>query len=153
MANLDLQIACDNSNVPHRDQFIRWFQNALPAEKKHAEISVRIVAPEEMQSLNAQYRGKNSVTNVLSFPCALPQGIPIALLGDIVICADVIEKEAGLTETPLEAHWAHMLVHGTLHLLGYDHETSQEAQEMEALETRVLMHMGYASPYHLMQEE
>lgn len=112
-----------------------------------AELSVRIVDEDESQALNLQYRGKDKPTNVLSFPCELPDGVELPLLGDLVICAQVVAKEALEQGKVLHAHWAHMVVHGTLHLLGYDHIEDGEAEEMEAIEIQVLLELGYPNPY------
>lgn len=102
---------------------------------------------EESQSLNSQYRGKDKPTNVLSFPFEVPDGIELDLLGDLIICADVVEKEAQEQDKPLLHHWAHMVIHGTLHLLGYDHISDDEAEEMEALEIKLLAHLSIPDPY------
>ena len=113
-------------------------------------MSVRIVDAAEIHALNSDYRGKDKPTNVLSFPAGdvagLPADMPV-LLGDVVICASVVREEAAAQGKAITDHWAHMLVHGTLHLLGYDHETETEAVEMEALETRILSEHGVADPY------
>lgn len=101
----------------------------------------------ESHSLNLTYRGKDKPTNVLSFPFEVPPGMEMSLLGDLVICRQVVEKEAQEQGKPLEAHWAHMVVHGSLHLLGYDHIEDDEAEEMEALETEIMLALGYEDPY------
>lgn len=110
------------------------------------EVSIRIVTPRESRRLNARYRGQDKPTNVLSFPCRAPAGLP-APLGDLVICATVVAREARRQGKPGDAHWAHMTVHGILHLLGYDHVKKPEAERMEALETRILARLGYPDPY------
>lgn len=115
------------------------------------ELSLRIVDQPEMQALNKRYRSKDKPTNVLSFPAELPPGLPdeiaLPLLGDVVICAPVVMCEAQMQNKPLAAHWDHMLIHGVLHLLGFDHETDNEAEEMESLETRLLKELGWPCPY------
>lgn len=111
------------------------------------ELSLRIVDTDEMQALNNRYRGKHGTTNVLSFPVQLPEGISVPLLGDVVICAPVVREEATLQHKPEAAHWDHMLVHGVLHLLGFDHQTDDEATAMESLETTVLQQLGWPCPY------
>jgi len=111
------------------------------------ELSVRIVDETEMQEMNHQYRGKNKPTNVLSFPLS-DDLCPIRLLGDIVVCAKIVSVEARAAELELEAHWAHMMTHGFLHLLGYDHETDEQAEEMELLEIKLLAQLGFSSPYN-----
>ena len=135
------------------DEFISsWVVRALEAAAANsaAEVSVRIVDADEMQSLNRDYRNINKPTNVLSFPAGLVKGLPEAEpvpVGDIVVCAGVVSDEAAEQKKALADHWAHMLVHGTLHLLGFDHEADAEAAAMEALETRILAARGVADPY------
>ncbi|EED31350.1 putative metalloprotease H16_A0526 [gamma proteobacterium NOR5-3] len=114
---------------------------------KHWEAALRIVDAKEMQQLNAQYRGKDRPTNVLSFPADLPADVTLDLLGDIVICAPVVQEEAATQGKPLAAHWDHMLIHGVLHLLGFDHESDAEATHMELLETQALATLGWPCPY------
>ncbi|MBV1960310.1 MAG: rRNA maturation RNase YbeY [Oleibacter sp.] len=111
------------------------------------ELTVRLVSEEESQTLNHEYRGKEKPTNVLSFPFDAPPEVPIELLGDLIICIDVVEREADEQNKTTEAHWAHMVVHGCLHLLGYDHIKDDEAEEMEALERTILASLGYSDPY------
>lgn len=145
--DLDIQIATADENIPSDDEFRLWIGSALPAEREHCELSLRIVSPDESQSLNHQYRDKDKPTNVLSFPADLPEGVEIDLLGDIVICAAIVEQEAREQHKALKAHWAHMVVHGVLHLLGYDHIEDNEAEAMEALETEILVRLDYPPPY------
>ena len=109
--------------------------------------SVLFTGDDEVHELNREWRGKDKPTNVLSFPFEAPPGVDIPLLGDIIICAAVVEHEASEQGKALEAHWAHMVIHGTLHLLGYDHIEEGEAEEMEGLEIRLLAGLGYANPY------
>jgi probable rRNA maturation factor len=118
--------------------------------KKHWELCLRIVERDEMQALNQRYRGKNRPTNVLSFPADLPPEVTLDLLGDIVVCAPVVRDEAAAQGKTLAAHWDHMLIHGVLHLLGYDHETDTEATEMESLESKALARLGWPCPYQAM---
>lgn len=113
------------------------------------ELSLRIVSQAEIRELNRRYRQRDRVTNVLSFPARLPPDLPFRHLGDVVICADVVRQEAQEQSKSEEAHWAHMLVHGTLHLLGFDHETDSDALEMEGLETQVLARLGWPCPYDI----
>lgn len=101
----------------------------------------------ESRDLNNTYRGKDKPTNVLSFPFEAPPEVELPLLGDLIICRQVVEREAAEQEKTVEEHWAHMVVHGSLHLLGYDHIEDSEAEEMEALETEIMQSMGYADPY------
>lgn len=114
---------------------------------KHWEAALRIVDRPEMQQINSQYRGKDRPTNVLSFPADLPVDIDVNLLGDILICAPVVQDEAETQNKPLAAHWDHMLIHGVLHLLGLDHESDAEATHMESLETQALATLGWPCPY------
>ena len=109
---------------------------------------MRFVDNQESQQLNKAYRGKDKATNVLSFPFQNPPGITLPLLGDLVICKPVVEKEAIEQGKTLTAHWAHMLIHGTLHLLGFDHIIEEEAVEMENLESKLLIELGFAAPYN-----
>lgn len=120
---------------------------ALPGDETTAELSIRIVDRDEMQALNLRYRRRDYATNVLSFPADLPEELALPLLGDMAICAPVVLEEAQRQGKELAAHWDHMLVHGALHLLGYDHETDHEALAMESLEIRILADLGWPDPY------
>lgn len=145
---LDLQLATEQQDqLPTLAQFQTWLDAAVSLFKEQAEVTIRLVDQEESQELNRDYRGKDKPTNVLSFPFEAPPGIEIDLLGDLVICKQVVEQEAIAQEKPLQAHWAHMVVHGSLHLLGFDHINDDEAIEMETLETKILLKLGYADPY------
>ncbi len=141
---VDVQTACAEP-VPGEADIRRWVAAALPASRRRAEVSVRLVGEAEMRRLNRDYRGRDRATNVLAFPCR-PPGCG-RLLGDIAVCAAVVEREARERNQPLEAHWSHMLVHASLHLLGHDHREARQAKIMEALETRILRGLGYACPY------
>ena len=145
---LDLQLACeDNSGLPEESQFQTWLNAVIPQFQEESEVTIRVVDTAESHSLNLTYRGKDKPTNVLSFPFEVPPGMEMSLLGDLVICRQVVEKEAQEQGKPLEAHWAHMVVHGSLHLLGYDHIEDDEAEEMEAIETEIMLALGYEDPY------
>ena len=149
---VDLQIAtADEESLPDLAAIEQWVQTAVIAgssvKREEAELTVRIVDNDESQQLNHQYRDKNKPTNVLSFPFQNPPGITLPLLGDLVICKNVVENEALEQNKTLTEHWAHMLIHGTLHLLGYDHIEQQEAVEMESLETKLLIELGFTDPY------
>ncbi|MGF1872522.1 rRNA maturation RNase YbeY [Photobacterium indicum] len=145
---LDLQYATENQEgLPSEDEFQQWFEAAVTLFQSNAEITIRIVDVKESQTLNLEYRGKDKPTNVLSFPFEAPPGIELDLLGDLIICRQVVEIEAKEQDKPLNAHWAHMVVHGTLHLLGYDHIEDEEAEEMESLETEIIEKMGFADPF------
>lgn len=145
---LDLQLAVANEeNLPNIQDFQCWLDKIITPFQPQAELTIRIVDEEEMQQLNRDYRGKDKTTNVLSFPFEAPPEIPLDLLGDIVICRQVIEKEAQEQNKSIQAHWMHMVVHGSLHLLGYDHINDDEAEEMEALEIEIMQSLGCANPY------
>ncbi|MFC1519261.1 rRNA maturation RNase YbeY [Pseudomonadota bacterium] len=146
--DLDLQIAVtDSSKLPSRSEFELWVATALGNTMAQAELTIRIVENTESQQLNNTYRGKDKPTNVLSFPFEAPPGIELPLLGDLIISAEVVELEANQQNKPLVAHWAHMVIHGCLHLLGYDHIIDSEAEEMESLETQLIEGLGFSNPY------
>ncbi len=145
--DLELQIATKIKTLPHPAQFREWISITLWNRLDTAELTIRIVDEEEGTLLNQQYRNKSGPTNVLSFPYDPQPGIASRLLGDIVICAPVVEREALDQNKPFIEHWAHMVIHGTLHLLGYNHEVTEEAIEMEALETELLLQLGFPPPY------
>lgn len=148
MAELDIQIATEQANLPNADDFQLWADKALTGRKEDAELTIRIVDVEESQTLNHQYRDKDKPTNVLSFPFEAPENLPdFPLIGDLVICASVVEQEAQEQGKPLKNHWAHMVIHGILHLLGYDHIDDEEAEEMESLETDILSQLEIPDPY------
>lgn len=135
--------------VPGEAKFSRWVQAALSGAKhrRAVEVVIRLVNEAEGRKLNHSWRGKNHATNVLSFPAVLPAGMRSPLLGDLVMCAPVVRREAAEQDKTADAHWAHLTVHGTLHLLGYDHEVEAQAQVMESLEIAVLAGLGYPDPY------
>ena len=138
--SLSIQFAANKIGMPAASQFKKWAKAALRVE---SEVTIRIVDEQEARALNSQYRGKDYATNVLTFPMTEE---PI-LMGDIVICAPVVVAEASAQNKPLEAHFAHLTVHGMLHLSGFDHETEAQAELMEALEVQILAKLGYANPY------
>lgn len=133
--------------LPTEEQFQNWVTAALNGQVEEGEVCIRVVSPEESQNLNHTYRDKDKATNVLSFPFEVPEGIPLSLLGDLVICADVVAEEATEQKKPLFNHWAHMVVHGCLHLIGFDHINDAEAEEMEDLERQILATLNIADPY------
>ena len=141
--------AAPRKGVPAPASFRRWVEAALKGarRRKASEVAIRIVDADEGQALNLQYRGRDYATNVLSFPADLPPGVDLPLIGDLVICAPVVAREAAEQGKAPRDHWAHMTVHGVLHLLGYDHLEDAEAEAMEALETRILAGLGIADPY------
>ncbi len=145
---LDLQLAAQSTeNLPQADDFQTWVDATLSKYNKPFELTVRIVDITESQSLNLQYRDKDNPTNVLSFPFEVPDGVDLDLLGDLIICKAVVEQEAAEQNKTLQAHWAHMVIHGCLHLLGFDHISEDEAMEMEGLEIDILAQLGFANPY------
>ncbi len=148
---LDLQLAVSATanapRLPSRAQFRAWAEAALASRRQASELTIRIVDETESAQLNQDYRGKDGPTNVLSFPFTAPSGITLPLIGDLVICAPVVVREAEQQHKEIAAHWAHMVIHGCLHLLGYDHETEAQAETMEALERQLLAAFGYADPY------
>ena len=145
---VDLQIATENiEGLPTEEQIVQWATAAVQPEGDEVEMTVRIVDEAESHELNLTYRGKDRPTNVLSFPFECPDQVELPLLGDLVICRQVVEREAAEQEKPLMSHWAHMVVHGSLHLLGYDHIEDNEAEEMESLETQIMQGLGFDDPY------
>jgi len=146
--HIDLQIACEAPEIPSLELFQRWTDIALTTVTEQVfELTIRVVSIEESQQLNSLYRQKDKPTNVLSFPFEVPEGIDLNLLGDLVICAAVVEQEAKDQNKVLFHHWAHMIIHGCLHLLGYDHINDAEADEMEALEIEILAKLAISNPY------
>lgn len=150
----DVQLACDDPDIPPATDFQAWVAETVGqsgrAPDRDAEVAVRVVDADEIQTLNRLYRDKDCPTNVLSFPAGDIEGLPPdapKLLGDLVVCASVVADEAGAQDKTVADHWAHMIVHGTLHLLGFDHETEAEAAEMEALEVRILASQSVTDPY------
>ena len=143
---VDIQTACSDP-VPEEDDIRRWIEAALSPHREEAEVSVRLVGEREMSEINGTFRHQQGPTNVLSFPADLPEEVSHPLLGDIIICAPVVVREAAEQHKTTEAHWTHMLVHGSLHLLGYDHIDPGEAEVMESLETTILQSLGCACPY------
>ncbi len=146
--DLDVQIACDTAaGLPTTEQLQQWAGSALQSRRDVAELTVRLVDEGESQALNRDYRGKDKPTNVLSFPADLPPELELPLLGDLVVCRQVVEREAVEQNKALSDHWAHMIIHGTLHLLGYDHIDDDDAEQMEALEIALLEQLGISNPY------
>ncbi|BCJ09139.1 MULTISPECIES: rRNA maturation RNase YbeY [unclassified Pseudomonas] len=147
MLELDLQRATDAA-APDDNAFRRWCELALRQRSADSEMTIRLVDEAEGRELNHTYRHKDYATNVLSFPADVPDELlDIPLLGDLVICVPVVEREAAEQGKALEAHWAHLVIHGCLHLLGYDHIEDDEAEEMEALERTLLAELGHPDPY------
>lgn len=145
---IDLQIACENPHIPSAAQMQTCLDTVLSTQGLTAqELTVRIVTCEESRQLNGQYRDIDKPTNVLSFAFEAPAEIDINLLGDLVICADIVEQEAKQQNKPIFHHWLHMLVHGTLHLLGFDHIENEDAERMEGLEIAILAKLDIDDPY------
>jgi probable rRNA maturation factor len=140
--NLDTE----EGDVPDAAQVQQWAEKACLCDDQLI-TSVQIVSQDEMRELNNTWRGKNRPTNVLSFPMQSPDEVDLKILGDLALCADVINTEARQQHKPAQAHWAHMVVHGMLHLQGYDHIDEHQASEMEALEIRILDQLGFDNPY------
>ena len=138
--NLSVQYACNREGLPLRADFVRWARAALIGG---GQVTIRLVEADEGQELNRDYRGKDYATNVLSFPYEYE---PV-VMGDLVICHAVVAREAAEQGKPLAAHYAHLVVHGMLHLQGYDHEEEAAAEHMEALERDILAGLGYPDPY------
>ena len=149
---VDLQIVTKTpENIPDESSLTQWVKAAIKAsnskKREEAELTIRVVERDESNQLNLQFRAKDKPTNVLSFPFQNPPGLTLPLLGDLIICQAIIEEEAKQQKKTDQAHWAHMVIHGTLHLLGYDHIENEEALEMEALETNILVTLGFPPPY------
>ena len=144
-----VQKATREKTLPSAGDFNRWVNTALAGKREPAEMTIRIVDEDEGIELNRRYRHKDSATNVLSFPAQLPAGVTSGLLGDLVMCAPVVIREAQEQAKQTQAHWAHLTIHGTLHLLGFEHESSTQAAKMESLETAMLASLGYPDPYSM----
>ena len=147
--HLDVSVsyAAPRAGVPAATSFRKWVAAALKGRIREADLAIRIVDEREGRALNRHYRGKDYATNVLSFPADLPEGVTLPLLGDLVICAPVVAREAAEQGKPVAAHYAHLTVHGVLHLLGWDHEDDKDAEAMEQLERQVLAGLGLPDPY------
>lgn len=146
--NLDIQWGCvKTSDTPDEADLFRWAKAALSDRSQASDVTIRIVDKSEIQAANNEWRHKNQPTNVLSFPADFPPETGIDYLGDILICADVLREESVQQQKTLHAHWAHIVVHGMLHLQGFDHEEEQGAREMEALEVEILATLNYKNPY------
>jgi len=148
MLELDLQIASQAPGLPSEAEFRTWCELALRQRQNDSELTIRLVDEAEGRELNKTWRHKDYATNVLSFPADVPDELlDIPLLGDLVICAPVVTREAAEQGKSAPAHWAHLVIHGCLHLLGYDHIDDAEAEEMEALERELLAELGHPDPY------
>ncbi len=155
--SVDLQIACQVDSAPQEAEVHLWLERAYqagsPNASRHCDVSVRIVDENESRQLNNQYRRQDKATNVLAFPAGSPDEFGALTedgahpLGDLVICGPLVEQEAEDQGKSPAGHWGHLLIHGMLHLLGYDHETSSQAAEMETMETKILAERGFGDPY------
>ena len=151
---IDLQVVSAEPGLPDREQFQRWSDAACTkcgCDSK--SMTIRITDIEESAELNSRYRNRQGPTNVLSFPFENPPGVSTDILGDLVICAPVVVREAIEQDKTPEAHWAHILIHGVLHLCGYDHISPEQADIMETLETDIITGFGYPPPYELSVDE
>ncbi len=153
--SVELQVACQVDSLPLKAEVQSWLEQAFQAgsqdTSRQCEVAVRIVDEEESRKLNQQFRQQDKATNVLAFPAGIT-GLPeveVQALGDLVICGPLVEEEAEEQGKSPASHWGHLLVHGMLHLLGYDHQTSSQAAEMEAMEKQLLADRGFEDPYRV----
>jgi probable rRNA maturation factor len=144
---VEMQVASRSRRVPTIGKLRRWIRTALTSGQGRRSIGVRLVDRAESRRLNSTYRSRKHATNVLSFVAPERQPRGERMLGDLVICAPVVAEEAREQGKAIDAHWAHLVVHGTLHLLGHDHARPRAARAMEAREIRILARLGYANPY------
>jgi probable rRNA maturation factor len=151
MNQIEVQVVFSSPGQPDKAQIQQWVDAALQGHDKDTEIVVRIVDVHESAQLNKQYRHKPGPTNILSFPADIPEGIGLNLLGDLVVCAPVVEREALEQQKTLSHHWAHIIIHGVLHLLGYDHILDDEAEVMESKEVSILQTLNISNPYQQVQ--
>ena len=155
--NINIDVQREVDALPNDEELFNWLKQTLTCEQHgDAELTIRFVDEKESAELNEQYRHKTGSTNVLSFPFEMPAGVEdeveLNLLGDLIICAEVVKKQAKEQNKAELAHWAHMVVHGTLHLLGYDHLTDNDANVMESKEIQILSQLGYSDPYREIEE-
>jgi probable rRNA maturation factor len=151
MSHIKLEIqrvAASSQGQPTDEQLFTWADAAIESEEDEVEMVIRLVDEQESQQLNRDYRGKDNPTNVLSFPFEAPPEVPVSLIGDLVICVPLVAHEAELQQKALAAHWAHMVVHGALHLQGYDHQDDHAAQIMEDREREILDTLQFPDPYN-----
>lgn len=145
---INLQLACKKTlNIPSKIMFYHWLNTKKIPFRQKKEITIRLVTEKEIYQLNKIYRGKKSTTNILAFPFTEIPYIKNTLLGDLIICTAVVQKEANLQKKNIFAHWAHITLHGTLHLLGYDHIDDKQARIMEHMEIKILSILGYSNPF------
>lgn len=147
--HIDLQLAYSHPLPVSEEQLVHWATLALSADCEAGEVTLRVVDAPEILALNQQYRQQAKTTNVLAFPAHIPEHVPldIPFFGDVIICPEVLAEESMQGGLPLEAHWAHIVIHGVLHLLGYDHIDPKDEVKMQALEIELLQQLGYQNPY------
>lgn len=151
--NTKLDVQREVDALPKDEELLKWVNETLISESNgDTELTIRFVDENESAALNQQYRHKTGSTNILSFPFDMPAEVGLSLLGDLVICTEVVKQQAKEQQKEEIAHWAHMVVHGTLHLLGYDHLSDAEADIMEAKEIKILSQLGYSDPYREIEE-
>jgi len=150
---VDMENVSSCTDIPDEIAVTQWVEAALCSYGKPAEVAINVIDEDESAKLNYQYRRKNNPTNILSFPANLPESLELPLLGDLAICAQVVAREAAAQNKDLYAHWAHIVIHGTLHLIGFDHVSDAEAKKMELLEVEVLASLNLPSPYEQISEE
>ena len=150
--SIDIQKACASEDSPDEDSIKRWVSAAIRDERDECELSIRIVDEQESADFNQRYRGKSGATNVLSFPFDAVTPEPLPILGDLVICAPVVAREASEQLKTIDAYWAHIVTHGVLHLLGYDHIEDHDAEQMESLETAIMLVLDFPPPYRILDE-
>ena len=151
--SLQVQRASESKKIPTKASLARYAEAAIASGHSGAGLVIRIVDEAESRSINRQFRGIDKPTNVLAFPFEAPPRVRSKHIGDLVVCAPVVEREAAEQGKPLEAHWAHMVVHGVLHLLGHDHQTDADAETMEGLEIAILGRLGFPNPYEARHTE
>lgn len=146
---IDLQIACEKPLPIPEEQLIAWISLTLDEHGQERELTLRLVDTDEISALNSTYRKKEGPTNVLAFPGDLPEHVDLdcSFLGDVIVCPAVLEIESKEQDRLLEAHWAHIVIHGVLHLLGYDHYEEPDTIKMQAMETQLLARLGFPNPY------
>ena len=147
--HIDIQHACEEKPPVADEVLSEWAKQSLRSHRDFAELTLRLVDPEEITSLNHMYRKQNKATNVLAFPATYPENVELEypLLGDVIICPAVLKQESKTLKQPLIAHWAHIVIHGILHLLGYDHIDEEDATVMQAIEIQLLADLGFDNPY------
>lgn len=150
---IHIQNSSTLKNIPQKNQFKLWISTALTSRTDNAEITVRIVDETESATLNENYRHKKGATNIISFPYKSNHHSHTALMGDMVICAPIVVNEAKQQNKSITGHWAHLTIHGTLHLLGYDHVIDEQAIRMETLEIKLLKSLGFSNPYQEQDDE